>query len=617
MAYIEINGAQIYYETFGADVAGEAPILLIHGSTITGRTDWGLVAPLLARKRRVIVPDCRGHGLSNNPHNSYSFREMADDNAALVHALGYERVHVIGHSNGGNVALVTLMEHPEITQSAVLQAANAYVSQDLIEKEPPIFDPERVERESPGWMTEMRALHGPPVYPPDYWRDLLQLTVQEIIREPNYTPQELGRVKRATLVIQGEKDGVNAPARHAQFIAPHLPYSELWIPKGIGHNVHLEVLFQWIECVESFLERRGDEANEALYRLGKDRFSDARSAIFQVRALTSSSTPPALQLTGQTLLADQRQAARQAVEAACPTATLSAEAVEVLLDEQTPWALVNRAVIDLRRAPRSLAERVNQGLMGEAVRVLQTQETWSLVRAERDGYLGWMHTAALHPCSHEQVAAYQSAAGARVLAEMLPAYQEPAAERHAGKLPFGVNLPVEQESGQFTQLRLPDGRLWWVESAGLLLKARWPKPDPDGIAFALDLMKRFIGVPYLWGGRSAFGFDCSAFAGAFWSFLGVNIPRDADQQFQAGKPVAGSPQPGDILYFGDQPGEEVDERQTGRFAAINHAAISLGGDEVIHSTGAVWGVTFNSLDPASPRYRQWLHTHCAGARRFA
>ncbi len=152
MAQIEINGAQIYYETFGQDRPGQAPVLLIHGSTSTGKEDWELVAPLLARRRRVIVPDCRGHGRSSNPNLSYSFTEMAADMAALVRALGYQRAHVIGHSNGGNVALVVLMEHPEVVQSAVPQAANAYVSPDLVEKEPAIFDPERVAREAPAWM---------------------------------------------------------------------------------------------------------------------------------------------------------------------------------------------------------------------------------------------------------------------------------------------------------------------------------------------------------------------------------------------------------------------------------------------------------------------------------
>jgi gamma-D-glutamyl-L-lysine dipeptidyl-peptidase len=617
MAYIEINGAQIYYETFGVDIPGKAPILLIHGSTINGRTDWGHVAPLLARRWRVIVPDSRGHGLSNNPRNSYSFREMADDNAALVHALGYERAHIIGHSNGGNVALVTLMEHPEITQSAVLQAANAYVSQDLIEKEPPLFDPDRVARDAPGWMAEMIALHGPPVHKPDYWRELLQLTLKELISEPNYTPEDLKKVRRPTLVIQGEKDGVNAPARHAQFIATHIPYSELWIPTGIGHNVHLEILFQWIEHVENFLDQRGDEANDSLYHLREDRFGDPRSTIFQIKAHNAKEAPAVIQLSGRVLTSNQRRAALQTVKAAQPGKTVSLEAVEILLDKQTPWALVNRSVTDIRSQPRSLAERVNQALLGEAVRILDAKETWSLVRTERDGYLGWIHTAALYPCSSEQVAVYQSAANALVSAELLAAYQEPSHETHTGKLPFGIKLPVTGQSGEDLQVRLPDGRLWWVESAGLLPQERWPKPDPQGIAFTLELMKRFIGVPYMWGGRSAFGFDCSAFAGAFWSFLGIDIPRDADQQFQAGKRVEGSPQPGDILHFGDTADEEPDERQIGRYAGINHAAISLGGDEVIHATGAVWGVTYNSLDPASPRYRPWLRTHLAGVRRFS
>ena len=324
-----------------------------------------------------------------------------------------------------------------------------------------------------------------------------------------------------------------------------------------------------------------------------------------------------IQLSGKVLISNQRQAAQQAVKAALPEATVSSEAVEILLDKQTPWALVNRPVTDLRREPRSLAERVNQALLGEAVRILEPKETWSLVRTERDGYLGWIHTAALFPCSSEQVTAYQSAANVRVLAELLTAYQEPAHETNAGKLPFGINLPVEQQSGEYSQVRLPDGRLWWVESLGLLPQERWPKPDPEGIAFTLKLMKRFIGVPYMWGGRSAFGFDCSAFAGAFWSFMGIDIPRDADQQFRTGKRVEGSPQPGDILHFGDLADEEPDERQIGRYAAINHAAISLGGDELIHATGAVWGVTYNSLDPASPRYRPWLRTHLAGVRRFS
>src|SRR5512144_532309 len=100
MPFIEINGANIYYNVYGEERPDRAPIVLIHSSTIDSHTDWDLVIPALAGHYRVFAPDCRGHGRSNNPRMSYSFRELADDVAAFVHAMGYQKAHIIGHSNG-------------------------------------------------------------------------------------------------------------------------------------------------------------------------------------------------------------------------------------------------------------------------------------------------------------------------------------------------------------------------------------------------------------------------------------------------------------------------------------------------------------------------------------
>lgn len=256
MAYIEINGANIYYNVYGDTSKHLTPILLIHGSTIDSHTDWDSIAPELAKEYLVFAPDCRGHGRSNNPNMSYSFKELAGDAVAFLHAMGYEKAHIIGHSNGGNVALVILMEHPEVVQTCIPQAANAYVTRYLIDREPKVFDPDRVAREAPQWRDEMIALHGE-VNGADYWKDMLWLTMKEIISEPNYSPSELARVERPTLVIMGAEDTVNAPDEHAQYIANHIPNAELWIPEKTAHNVHLERREEWIEKVLEFLKRKG------------------------------------------------------------------------------------------------------------------------------------------------------------------------------------------------------------------------------------------------------------------------------------------------------------------------------------------------------------------------
>jgi len=259
--YITINDANIYYETYGDDPStslrtNQTPLVLIHGSTIDSHTDWDSVASALARHYKVYAPDCRGHGKSNNPNMSYSFKELADDVATFVRAMGYEKAHIIGHSNGGNVALVVGVEYPEVTQSCIPQAANAYVTRYLIEREPKIFDVERVAREKPEWRDEMIALHGE-ANGGEYWKDLLWLTMKEIISEPNYSPAELARVDVPMLVIMGAEDTVNAPDEHAQYIANNVPNAELWIPEKTGHNVHKEREQEWVARVLEFLKDKG------------------------------------------------------------------------------------------------------------------------------------------------------------------------------------------------------------------------------------------------------------------------------------------------------------------------------------------------------------------------
>jgi pimeloyl-ACP methyl ester carboxylesterase len=123
-----------------------------------------------------------------------------------------------------------------------------------------VLEPDNYVRHNPQDVRQMIEVHGPK-HGQDYWRELLTMTMKEIISYPNYTQEMLAKVTRPVFVIMGAEDKVNAPDRHAQFIADNVPEAELWIPAKTGHNVHMEHPYEWVARVLDFLHRRGSNEN--------------------------------------------------------------------------------------------------------------------------------------------------------------------------------------------------------------------------------------------------------------------------------------------------------------------------------------------------------------------
>jgi pimeloyl-ACP methyl ester carboxylesterase len=259
-------GSRLFYEEFGE--ANAPPLLLIHGSTMTGRLDYMECSDMVQRfskRYRVILPDCEGHGRSsarwrelpvNGTRLIYSFSDMARGLAELLAAIGASPAYVAGHSNGGNVALFMAKEQAQHVRAAVLLAANGYIDAHLPARVPVGMNPDRVARESVSWRDEMIREHDTH-QSPGYWRDLLLATIAETISTPDWTRDDLAGVRVPCLCVQGENDGVNAPGRHAQVLAEWLPVSELWTPEGIGHSVHHELPDEFERRVSAFFDARG------------------------------------------------------------------------------------------------------------------------------------------------------------------------------------------------------------------------------------------------------------------------------------------------------------------------------------------------------------------------
>jgi cell wall-associated NlpC family hydrolase len=234
-----------------------------------------------------------------------------------------------------------------------------------------------------------------------------------------------------------------------------------------------------------------------------------------------------------------------------------------------PNAVVLRPVANMFSQPSEAADVVSQAIYGSNVAVLEQREGWARIRTA-DEYTGWAPLAAL------KIGAPYAAGGRVAMVSSLFAhvYREPDVKAHAALLtvPFETRLEIAGggEQGRWHQARLADGRMGWVQAGDLTFDAA-----PISTVQMLALSRRFLGLPYTWGGTSSFGYDCSGFVQMLERRHGVPLPRDAQPQadWSGLKPVSRTElASGDLLYFGASP-----ER-------ITHTGMYLGDGQFISAT---------------------------------
>jgi cell wall-associated NlpC family hydrolase len=249
--------------------------------------------------------------------------------------------------------------------------------------------------------------------------------------------------------------------------------------------------------------------------------------------------------------------------------------------------LVSRSVLPMFRDPDAHTEQVSQALLAMRVTVLDERGDWRRIQTP-DGYAGWVEAAPLA----DAPADWNEDGGRWGEADDLWVNLRSAADfRRAAVLhaPIGVRLPVLNEGQGWTELLMPDGQHLWTESTRIQAVAGDPRSPsthrPANTAELLRTAKRFLMVPYLWGGGTFLGLDCSGFVQLVYRLHGIPLRRDAHLQAEEGRPSP-APDKGDLVFFGP----------VGHPDRITHVGLMLDSRRFIHAKGS-HHVTINTLAP--------------------
>jgi hypothetical protein len=244
--------------------------------------------------------------------------------------------------------------------------------------------------------------------------------------------------------------------------------------------------------------------------------------------------------------------------------------------------VVRVAVAPLYSRPKLASTMVSQAVLGTSLQLLSRREWWCRVRGQ-DGYIGWINQGFLATGTTEWQRKWQRGldAGAAISlgAELID-------ETHCviSRAPWGARL-VRNGADEYT---LPDGRTARVGRGELIpirdLATRFPLTGQSIVSTS----KRWLGTPYLWGGVTEAGVDCSGLVQAVYAVHGITMPRDSSLQAAVGAHIdlangLDQLRAGDLVFFS----EEQD--------CITHVGISLGGPSIIHSAVSNGAVAMNDL----------------------
>lgn len=310
---------------------------------------------------------------------------------------------------------------------------------------------------------------------------------------------------------------------------------------------------------------------------------DPREAIFEVEVIEDDAAISVVGVTSEPAAAESLQRRVGRIDADRPVTVEVVRLPPPELDH--PHALCSSATAPMLAGPFVSDPQVSQTVLGHRLLVFREHSRWLQCRSA-DGYFGWIHRGYLQRRSEVEARSWEAGAdgelctslGARVVGE---------GGDVLARLPWGARV-VRLDDGR---VRLPDGVEAWVEGE-LVPETQRPLRFPLVGERVVETAARWHGAPYVWGGVTRAGVDCSGLVQVVYRTHGLQLPRDSDQQARVGEEVEPGDGfegllPGDLLYFAEEG------------TRVSHVALSLGGSGIIHASIGNGGVGTNDLSADS------------------